>query len=65
MALIKRPTTTPAPSAAPAAIVGVAKTQLNVLVTPALKRDLKMRAAADGTSANEIVERVLREYLDR
>ena len=65
MALITRPAAAaqPAPAAAPAA--GVAKVQLNVLVTPALKRALKQRAMDDDTTVNALIERVMREYLER
>lgn len=65
MALIKRPAAVaqPAPAAAPAA--GVAKVQLNVLVTPALKRALKQRAMDDDTTVNALIERVMREHLER
>ena len=65
MALIKRPAAAAQPALAAAPAAGVAKVQLNVLVTPALKRALKQRAMDDDTTVNALIERVMREHLER
>jgi len=39
--------------------------QLNALVSPAFKKAVQMRAIEEGTTVNVLIERVVREYLDK
>lgn len=62
MVTLNKPRPVEAAQEVPAA--KAANVQMNILVSPAFKRAVRLRAIDEGVSANALIERVVSAYLE-